>query len=154
MERRLAADVAGYSRLMDEESESALAALPRLGAELFTPSVAGNRGKLVKSMGDGWIVTFASALDGTLRPAFDDAGERSLKNIARPIRVWTRGGPRHGPASEPDNRKGQGRQQLRGHPGIAQYIDRLRKAGMPERSARQLHQRVAFPPRAQLDRRG
>ena len=30
-------------------------------------------------------------LDGTLRLAFDDGGERSLKNIARPLRVWARG---------------------------------------------------------------
>ncbi len=31
------------------------------------------------------------ALDGTLRPSFDDQGEQRLKNIDRPIRVWTRG---------------------------------------------------------------
>ena len=31
------------------------------------------------------------ALDGTLRPSFDDGGERRLKNIARPVRVWLRG---------------------------------------------------------------
>ncbi len=31
-------------------------------------------------------------LDGTLRPAFDDAGNQTLKNIARPVQVWSRGG--------------------------------------------------------------
>jgi class 3 adenylate cyclase len=36
--------------------------------------------------------TVRDLIDGTLRPSFDDAGERSLKNIAEPVRVWTRGG--------------------------------------------------------------
>jgi adenylate cyclase len=40
------------------------------------------------------------ALDGTLRPSFDDGGERSLKNIARPVRVWVRGG--EGVAADPE----------------------------------------------------
>ncbi|MGB7323208.1 MAG: tetratricopeptide repeat protein [Albidovulum sp.] len=31
-------------------------------------------------------------LDGTLRPSFDDAGARTLKNIPLPVRVWARGG--------------------------------------------------------------
>jgi adenylate cyclase len=163
MERQLsailAADVVGYSRLMEADAQGTLAKLQRLRAERFAPAVAGHRGKVVKSMGDGWIVSFNSAsdavtfamrlqdqmvlepdiqirigvhvgdisvvdedvfgegvniaarlealtepggvsvsdavhalLDGTLRPAFDEAGEHSLKNIDRPVRVWTRGG--------------------------------------------------------------
>ncbi len=59
----LAADVVGYSRMMGEDSGKTIAALRRLRAELFGPAVAGHRGRLVKSMGDGWIVTFASAMD-------------------------------------------------------------------------------------------
>ncbi|MGR3615586.1 MAG: adenylate/guanylate cyclase domain-containing protein [Paracoccaceae bacterium] len=128
------------------------------------PTVASRRGRVVKSMGDGWIVLFRAAtdaatcalqiqdllakefsaqdklpmqlrlglhvgdvveeeedvfgdgvnvaarleqiaapgsiaisdavfgsLDGTLRPSFDDAGELELKNITKPVRVWTRG---------------------------------------------------------------
>lgn len=155
----LAADVVDYSRLMGADSEGTLASLRRLRKELFRPTVAGYRGRVVKSMGDGWIVTFSSTaeavncamrlqdrlvdeqniqirvgihlgdvtveeedvfgdgvnvaarlealchpggvtisdavfvtLDGTLRPAFDDSGEHSLKNIEQPMRVWTRGG--------------------------------------------------------------
>ncbi|MFT7594518.1 MAG: class 3 adenylate cyclase [Paracoccaceae bacterium] len=45
----LAADIAGYSRLMGEDAMQTLAALRRLRAELFGPAVAGNRGKLVKA---------------------------------------------------------------------------------------------------------
>ena len=57
----LAADVVEYSRLMGKDAEGTLSALRRLRAELFGPAVAGHRGKLVKSMGDGWLVTFDSA---------------------------------------------------------------------------------------------
>ncbi len=32
------------------------------------------------------------ALDGTLKPSFDDQGEKALKNIAHPVKVWARGG--------------------------------------------------------------
>ncbi len=32
------------------------------------------------------------ALDGTLRPSFDDQGQQYLKNIAQPVRAWSRGG--------------------------------------------------------------
>lgn len=159
----LAADVAGYSKLMGEDATSTITALQRLRTEVFAPVVASRRGRVVKSMGDGWIVLFGAAtdaaacalqiqdllgsslkqselgirlrlgvhlgdvvedghdiygdgvnvatrleqlakpgsiaisdsvfciLDGTLRPSFDDAGERALKNIALPIRVWTSG---------------------------------------------------------------
>lgn len=155
----MAADVVGYSRLMEADATGTVATLRRLRSELFAPAVSGHRGRVVKSMGDGWIVTFASAsdavtcamrlqdkmvlepdiqirvgvhvgdisvldedvfgegvniaarlealtepggvsisdavhamIDGTLRPAFDDAGAQGLKNIERPVRVWTRGG--------------------------------------------------------------
>lgn len=40
-----------------------------------------------------------SSLDGTLAPSFDDAGERVLKNIARPVRIWTRGARNAAPAA-------------------------------------------------------
>ncbi|WP_353313828.1 adenylate/guanylate cyclase domain-containing protein [Shimia sp. NS0008-38b] len=159
----LAADVAGYSKLLGDDTEGTLTSLRRLRTEIFGPTVASRRGRVVKSMGDGWIVLFSAAadaatcalqiqdllaqdlsqkipniqlrlglhlgdvveeeedvfgdgvniaarlekiaapgsivisdavfgsLDGTLRPSFDDAGEHDLKNISRPVRVWTRG---------------------------------------------------------------
>ncbi len=64
MEQRLAAvlvaDVVGYSKLMGADQTATLAALRELRSELFTPSVARHDGETVKSMGDGWIVLFAS----------------------------------------------------------------------------------------------
>ncbi|MEM6371803.1 MAG: adenylate/guanylate cyclase domain-containing protein [Pseudomonadota bacterium] len=159
----LVADIAGYSELMGDNTEATLRALKRLRSEIFRPAVASRSGRVVKSMGDGWIVLFSAAadaatcalqiqelmatdisdddpkmrlrlgvhlgdviedeedvfgdgvnvaarleefaqpgtiaisdavfgsLDGTLRPSFDDAGERVLKNISKPVRVWTGG---------------------------------------------------------------
>jgi len=155
----LAADIVGYSAMMGSDQEGTLTALRSLRSEVFGPAVAGHRGKVVKSMGDGWLVEFASSvdavicamqvqdllagqemirlrigihigdivhededvfgdavnvaarlealadpgtvaisdavfgsLDGTLQPSFDDLGTRELKNIARSVQVWGRGG--------------------------------------------------------------
>ena len=161
MKRRLAAilaaDIVGYSRIVGADEAAALAALRLFRAEVLGPTVAGHRGKIIKSMGDGWLVEFSSAveavncaiqtqervsdndlitlrmgvhvgditheeddifgdgvnvaarleawaepggiaisdsvylsLDGTLTPSFDDEGHQELKNIARPIRIWTK----------------------------------------------------------------
>jgi adenylate cyclase len=59
----LAADMVGYSKQMNEDANRTLANLRRLRVELFSPLVAGHNGKLVKNMGDGWIVTFESSID-------------------------------------------------------------------------------------------
>lgn len=60
----LAADVVGYSKLMGKDEAGTLAALRHLRQEVFTPAVTKHRGSLVKSMGDGWLVEFASVGDG------------------------------------------------------------------------------------------
>ncbi|MBT4487268.1 MAG: tetratricopeptide repeat protein, partial [Rhodospirillaceae bacterium] len=59
----LAADVAGYSKLMGEDETGTLAALRELRNGLFQPAVTEHRGEVVKSMGDGWLVEFASVVD-------------------------------------------------------------------------------------------
>lgn len=59
----LAADVAGYSKLMGDDAKSTLVALKRLRTEIFGPVVASRRGRVVKNMGDGWIVLFGAATD-------------------------------------------------------------------------------------------
>jgi adenylate cyclase len=171
VERRLAAilaaDVAGYSRLMGEDSAGTLDALRRLRTEVLGPVCTGQGGRIVKSMGDGWLVEFSSAvdavtaamriqdqtangtglrlrigvhvgdvtededdlfgdgvniaarlegeadpggivisdtvhasLDGTLAPSFDPGGERALKNIIRPVRIWARAPVRPATAAE------------------------------------------------------
>ncbi|MBT5194046.1 MAG: adenylate/guanylate cyclase domain-containing protein, partial [Rhodospirillaceae bacterium] len=53
----LAADVAGYSKLMGKDETGTLAALRELRQGL-SDAVAGHRGEVVKSMGDGWLVEF------------------------------------------------------------------------------------------------
>jgi adenylate cyclase len=59
----LAADVAGYSRLMGLDEEGTLGALKALRRALIDPKIADHRGRLVKNTGDGALVEFASAVD-------------------------------------------------------------------------------------------
>ena len=67
MERRLAAilaaDVVGYSRLMELDEVGTLAALKALRSELIDPTIAEHKGRIVKLMGDGVLVEFASVVD-------------------------------------------------------------------------------------------
>jgi TolB-like protein len=175
VERRLAAilaaDVAGYSRLMGLDEEGTLAALKMVRRDLSDPKVTEHRGRIVKTTGDGLLIEFASVVDavrcavevqrmmaernatvpaeqriefriginlgdiiieegdifgdgvniaarlegiaepggicisddafrqvrGKIEAEFADIGEQSLKNIARPMRVY-----RIGPASAPE----------------------------------------------------
>jgi adenylate cyclase len=59
----LAADVAGYSRLMGHDEEGTLAALKACRRELTDPKVAEHHGRIVKTTGDGILAEFASAVD-------------------------------------------------------------------------------------------
>ena len=59
----LAADVAGYSRLMGADEEGTLARLKAIRKSLVDPTIAANRGRIVKTTGDGMLVEFASAVD-------------------------------------------------------------------------------------------
>ncbi len=67
MDRRLsaimAADVVGYSRLMGQDEGGTLTALKAHRAEFTDPAIAGHRGRIVKLMGDGVLVEFASVVD-------------------------------------------------------------------------------------------
>jgi adenylate cyclase len=158
----LAADVAGYSRLIEADEEGTLGRLKALRAEIIDPKITHHKGRIVKTTGDGLLVEFASVVDavrcaaemqtalaesnaplpqdrriefrigvhqgdivvedgdifgdgvnvaarleglaepggicvsarvqedaaGRLDLAFEDIGEQSLKNIARPVRVY------------------------------------------------------------------
>jgi adenylate cyclase len=166
VERRLAAilaaDVAGYSRLMGQDEAGTLTRLNALRRELIDPKVGEHKGRIVKTTGDGLLVEFSSVVEavacalavqhgmaernagtaqaqriefriginsgdvivedgdihgdgvniaarlealaepgavcvsaivydqvrGRVDCAFDDQGEQSLKNIARPVRVY------------------------------------------------------------------
>jgi adenylate cyclase len=59
----LAADVVGYSRLMASNEEGTLAALKQHRQTVFEPAVAAHQGRIVKLIGDGTIVEFASVVD-------------------------------------------------------------------------------------------
>jgi len=59
----LAADIAGYSRLMGADEEGTLAALKAIRRELADPKVEEHRGRIVKTTGDGLLVEFASVVD-------------------------------------------------------------------------------------------
>src|SRR6202171_135902 len=67
VERRLAAvlaaDVAGYSRLMGGDEEGTLARLKAVRKALVDPTIASHRGRIVKTTGDGVLIEFASAVD-------------------------------------------------------------------------------------------
>ncbi len=67
VERRLAAvlaaDVAGYSRLMGNDEEGTLARLKAVRKTLVDPAIASHRGRIVKTTGDGMLIEFASAVD-------------------------------------------------------------------------------------------
>jgi adenylate cyclase len=56
----LAADVVDYTRLMGEDEARTLAALNTLREDLFQPKIRDANGKVIKRMGDGWIVEFAN----------------------------------------------------------------------------------------------
>ncbi len=59
----LAADIAGYSRLMGADEEGTLGALKAIRRELVDPKIAEHRGRIVKTTGDGLLVEFTSVVD-------------------------------------------------------------------------------------------
>src|SRR5215467_12102895 len=67
VQRRLAAilsaDLVGYSRLMGNDEAGTLSRLNALRRDLIDPTIASHSGRVVKLMGDGALVEFASAVD-------------------------------------------------------------------------------------------
>src|SRR5712691_4451279 len=59
----LAADAAGYSRLMGADEEGTLERLKSLRREPLDPQIAEHNGRIVKTTGDGVLVGFASVVD-------------------------------------------------------------------------------------------
>jgi TolB-like protein/class 3 adenylate cyclase len=87
VERRLAAilaaDVAGYSRLMGEDEEGTHLALKALRREVADPKIGEHSGRIVKSTGDGFLVEFASIVDA-MRCAVELQREVALRNVSAP----------------------------------------------------------------------
>jgi adenylate cyclase len=59
----VAADVAGYSRLMGRDESGTLEALRTVRRKIVDPAIAAHGGRLVKTTGDGLLIEFASAVD-------------------------------------------------------------------------------------------
>src|SRR6516165_7387128 len=101
VERRLvailAADVAGYSRLIEADEEGTLRRLKALRAEIIDPKIAGNHGRIVKTTGDGLLVEFASVIDA-LRCAVEVQREIAGRNavVTADIRIAFRIGIHQG----------------------------------------------------------
>jgi adenylate cyclase len=79
----LAADVAGYSRLMGFDEEGTLAALKTHRGEVMDPKIAEYHGRTVKTTGDGALVEFASAVEA-VRCALDIQRTMAERNTATP----------------------------------------------------------------------
>jgi class 3 adenylate cyclase/pimeloyl-ACP methyl ester carboxylesterase len=59
----IAADIVGYTRLMGEDEAGTLAAVKRVFEEVVTPAVQASNGRIVKTMGDGYLVEYTSATE-------------------------------------------------------------------------------------------
>ena len=79
----LAADVAGYSRLMGVDEEGTLAALKACRRELIDPKIAEHQGRIVKTTGDGALVEFPSVVDA-VRCAMEIQRAMAERNAAIP----------------------------------------------------------------------
>ena len=92
----LAADVAGYSRLIGADEGGTLERLKALRRDLFDPKIAEHRGRLVKTTDDGLLVEFGSVVDA-LRCAVEVQREMVGRNAGVPpdnrieLRIGRRG---------------------------------------------------------------
>ena len=87
--RRLAAvlalDVVGYSRMMGEDEVGTLTALVDCRQKIVEPLVSGHNGRIVKLMGDGALIEFASVVDAVdcgiaVQDAFAERNSTPPKN--------------------------------------------------------------------------
>ena len=87
VERRLtailAADIAGYSRLMGNDEEGTLARLKEHRRTLVDPKINQHRGRIVKTTGDGMLVEFASVVEA-VRCAVEIQRGMAERNVAAP----------------------------------------------------------------------
>jgi len=88
VERKLttivAADVAGYSRLMNADEEGTLARLKAHRKELIDAKIAEHRGRIIKTTGDGLLIEFSSVVDA-VRCANDVQNAMHERNLDVPI---------------------------------------------------------------------
>ena len=88
----LAADVVGYSRLMERDESGTLATLKSRRADILQPMVSKHHGRIVKLMGDGVLVEFGSAVNAVacaveLQAAMDNANAGAAEGQRIVLRV-------------------------------------------------------------------
>jgi adenylate cyclase len=76
----LAADVAGYARLMGEDEEATLAELRAWRHQVADPRIRERHGRIIKSTGDGFLVEFASVVDA-VRCAVEMQRDMAARNV-------------------------------------------------------------------------
>jgi adenylate cyclase len=85
----LLADVVGYSRMMSDDEDATHARVSLQARELIDPTVSRYNGRFVRSMGDGMLVEFASALDA-VRCALDIQRGLAISQANEPDRIQLR----------------------------------------------------------------
>ena len=80
----LAADVVGYTRLMEAHEENTHVRLMQLRSEILDPGITAQHGRIVKNTGDGFLATFDTARDATsLRSLAAGSSGREYSGDAR-----------------------------------------------------------------------
>ena len=79
----MATDMVGYSRLMAADEEGVIARLHEFRAELLDPAIEENGGRIVKTMGDGLLLEFASPV-AAVRMAIDIQNAVQAREVPRP----------------------------------------------------------------------
>ena len=91
VERRLAAivaaDMVGYSRLMEADEVGTLARLKTHRLELIDPAIAKNRGRIIKTAGDGMLIEFQSVADA-MQCAIEIQRRMVSRNADVPAARW------------------------------------------------------------------
>ena len=84
----VAADVVGYSRLMGVNEKGTLAALKAHRLALIDPLIAAHKGHIVKTTGDGLLLTFPSIVEAvSCAVAMQSGMARRNQNIAADVRI-------------------------------------------------------------------
>jgi formylglycine-generating enzyme required for sulfatase activity/class 3 adenylate cyclase len=85
----LAADIAGYTRLMNHDEEGTLARLKRHRREMIEPTIQEHFGRVIKTTGDGFLAMFDSPLEA-VRCAIVIQQSMAARNTSLPSEQWIR----------------------------------------------------------------
>ena len=133
----LAADMVGFSRLMEADEAGTLARLKTHRIELIDPAIAKNHGRIIKTTGDGMLVEFHSVVDAVHVRRRDSApdGAAQCRRAAAAVDAV----PHRHQSGRRDRRGGRyfrRRRQRRGAPGGARRAWRHLHLGRGARPAR------------------